>query len=283
MYGAAAPQSRLDLFADQLDQYAQHFIGSAYDDVYAGTSHDDIIEGGGGDDTLSGGLGDDLMKGGNGVDTADYSSATGSVTVKVSTIQQQDTGSAGLDTLQKIENLIGSAFNDTLSGGSQDNILSGGDGDDRLAGNAGVDSLVGGAGLDSLYGGAGNDTLMGGADRDVMYGGADNDTFVFLAVGDSAAGAATRDTIGDFSGVNDGGGDVIDLSALDGGGVTLAFHDDGKFHGGAGDVRAWQSAGGNTFVEVDIDGDKRADMQITIRGLHDIVADDLILNGALIA
>jgi Ca2+-binding RTX toxin-like protein len=281
--GSNYSADRVNAYADALDAYAQHFIGSDYADVYAGTSHDDIVEGGDGDDTLLGSAGDDLLKGGNGVDTADYSSASGAVSVKVSTIQQQDTGSTGIDTLQKIENLIGSAYGDTLSGGSQDNVLSGGDGADRLAANAGADILEGGAGLDSLYGGAGNDTLAGGADRDVLYGGADNDTFVFATVSDSAAGATTRDTIGDFSGVSDGGGDLIDLSGVEGGGVTLTFYDDGLFHGGSGDVRAWQTSGGNTFVEVDIDGDKHADVQITVRGLHDIVVDDLILNGALIA
>ena len=48
-----------------------------------------------------------------------------------------------------IENLTGSAFNDTLTGDDGDNMLSGGDG---------ADMLTGGDGNDTLDGGGGNDT-----------------------------------------------------------------------------------------------------------------------------
>ena len=99
---------------------------------------------------------------------------------------------------------------------------------------------------------------------------------MFAAVSDSAKGG-THDTIRDFTGINDGGADTIDLSALNGGGVSLAFHDDGLFHGGAGDVRAYQTAT-RTVLEVDVDGNSKADLQVIILGLHDITAADLILN-----
>ncbi|PSB19819.1 hypothetical protein C7B76_06740 [filamentous cyanobacterium CCP2] len=54
------------------------------------------------------------------------------------------------DTLVSIENLTGSAY------------------DDSLIGNAGVNVLNGGAGNDTLRGGAGNDTLIGGTGNDVF-------------------------------------------------------------------------------------------------------------------
>jgi Ca2+-binding RTX toxin-like protein len=285
MYGASADPARLNLYGDQLDQYAQHFIGSAYADIYTGTAFADTVEGG---------AGDDVINGGDGVDTASYASASAGVTVRLAPKVQQDTGGAGLDTLGQFENLIGSDFRDGLVGSAGDNALSGGGGADRLIAHAGTDVLDGGAGDDVLEGGDGNDTLIGGADsdvlyggegndtltggdgRDFLYGGAGDDTFVFAAVSDSPRDA-TRDAIRDFAGVNDGGGDLIDLSALGGDGVTLAFHDDGRFHGGAGDVRSYTNAGGHTIVEVDTDGNNSADLQVVIQGLHTIAAADLIL------
>ena len=53
---------------------------------------------------------------------------------------------AGTDTLTSIENLTGSAFDDTLTGDADANVLSGRDGDDTLNGGAGNDTLDGGDG-----------------------------------------------------------------------------------------------------------------------------------------
>ncbi|MDF1635826.1 cadherin repeat domain-containing protein, partial [Mycoplana sp. MJR14] len=50
-----------DLYADQLDEYAQHFIGSAGSDVYVGTRFDDTIESKGGSDLFGGGAGTDTV------------------------------------------------------------------------------------------------------------------------------------------------------------------------------------------------------------------------------
>jgi Ca2+-binding RTX toxin-like protein len=247
---------------DLISQYALDFTGSEGNDTFVGGAFDDTIRGGEGDDTVDGGAGDDFLKGGAGVDTASYASASSGVTVKLASKQEQDTGGAGHDTLQQFENLVGSDF------------------DDLFIGTAGDNELSGGAGDDVLKGGDGNDTLTGGAGRDILFGGAGDDTFVFAAVSDSAKGAP-RDMIRDFTGVNDGGADVIDLSGLDGGGVSLAFHDDGRFHGGAGDVRSIQTAT-HTLVEVDVDGNRQADVQIAILGLHDIVAGDLVLNSGVL-
>ena len=88
--------------------------------------------------------------------------ATG-VTVNLSTAGAQNTLNAGTDTLSGIENIIGSAFNDTLTGTTGANVMDGGAGNDSLSGLAGADTLVGGAGNDTLTGGAGNDSPTAGS------------------------------------------------------------------------------------------------------------------------
>ena len=68
-----------------------------------------------------------------GSDTASYADAASGVTVSLALHgSAQDTGGAGTDTLVNIENLTGSAFDDTLTGDAGANVLSGLDGDDTL-------------------------------------------------------------------------------------------------------------------------------------------------------
>ena len=63
----------------------------------------------------------------------------------------------GADSLAEIENVLGSEFNDRLSGGSGGNVLSGAGGKDVIAGRRGSDRLDGGAGNDVLTGGKQSD------------------------------------------------------------------------------------------------------------------------------
>jgi len=123
-----------------------------------GAAGNDHVEGGDGDDILIGGLGDDTLIGGLGIDTASYANETSRVTVNLGTANAQNTTGAGRDTLSGIENLRGSAFNDTLTGSAANNLIEGGDGNDSINGGNGNDILIGGAGNDTLNGGGGNDT-----------------------------------------------------------------------------------------------------------------------------
>lgn len=124
--------------------------GNAGNDLLDGGAGNDNIQGGTGNDTLVGGLGIDVLNGGADIDTASYETATAGVTVNLATNAAQITVGAGTDTLSNVENLLGSAFNDTLTGSNGANLISGGAGNDILTGAAGADTINGGEGSD-LY------------------------------------------------------------------------------------------------------------------------------------
>ncbi|MBA4490084.1 M10 family metallopeptidase [Paracoccus sp. S1E-3] len=160
--------------------------GRAGQDDLVGNAGDDMLIGGTGDDRLTGGGGRDVLDGGAGSDTAVYIGATG-VLVDLAR-PERNTGDAAGDRLISIENVIGTAGEDTLRGTAYDNRLVGGAGNDQLDGDWGVDILEGGAGNDVLRGGAGSDRLFGGdgADRivvdfgqDRVRGGDGADVFLF--------------------------------------------------------------------------------------------------------
>ncbi len=139
--------------------FAVNFQGQGGDDVLFGGAGGDTLDGGEGDDVLRGGAGTDLLIGGSGIDTADYRAAAGAVTASLTTGQASNDGDGGTDGFSGIENLLGSAFDDALTGNGANNLLSGGAGDDVLNGLNGDDVLVGGAGVDVLNGGGGIDTV----------------------------------------------------------------------------------------------------------------------------
>jgi len=129
---------------------ADRLSGDAENNALTGREGDDTLSGGAGDDTLQGGAGDDRIDGGGGTDTLTYLGASAGVSVSLALLTAQDTGGDGVDTLKSIEILIGTAFADSLTGGSGGDTLNGGLGNDTLDGGGGGDSLVGGAG-DDVY------------------------------------------------------------------------------------------------------------------------------------
>lgn len=134
--------------------------GGLGNDLLVGAAGNDTFFGGDGDDRIEGGAGDDIINGNTGRDTAIYSSAGSGVTVSLATDLAQNTGGAGVDTLNSIERLVGSNHADTLSGNTSNNVIFGDGGSDTISGDAGSDVLYGGQGNDQLTGGAGQDSFM---------------------------------------------------------------------------------------------------------------------------
>ena len=152
------------------------------------------------------------------------------------------------DTLNNINNLIGSDHGDILSGNSGDNILRGGAGEDTLHGGAGADTLDGGAGSDQLIGGAGADTLDGGEGTDdASYWQSSKGVRVSLLLQGQAQQDFEANTFGFAANNNEAVGDILsnierihgsvyaDWLTGDGNANTLwGFFGDDRIEGGAG-------------------------------------------------
>ncbi|EGF33000.1 putative hemolysin-adenlyate cyclase protein [Oxalobacteraceae bacterium IMCC9480] len=193
---------------------ANTLTGDANANVLTGGTGDDVISGGGSSDTLIGGAGADTLDGGNGSDTVSYAGSSAGVTVNLAIQTQISTGDASGDKLSNIENLIGSAFDDMITGTASGNVLDGGAGTDTLsyaasaagvtvnlslttgqvsAGDASGDNL---SNIENVIGSAtqGN-TLTGDANANVLTGGAGADTFTGGAGVDSFVGGGGIDTV----------------------------------------------------------------------------------------
>ena len=201
-------------------------VGKAIVSVLGGGGDDTLI-GGKGADFLGGGAGDDIIRGGQGVDTVIYADATSGVRVDLSNHGVQNTGGAGKDQLGSIENVIGSVFDDNLTGTHGSNLFEGTIGADTMTGNGGAD------------------TFLFGADLTVFGSGADRIT--------------------DLS-----DDDTIDLHFMDADTSTAeddAFHMVKKFTHHAGEA-VLSYSGGETRLELDINGDAQADEVIVMDGDH---------------
>ena len=149
--------------------------GSASDgDILRGGAGNDSLYGGQGDDTLEGGPGADRLFGGSDSDTISYESSKSGVEIRLRNGHASG-GDAQGDVYKDVEHVIGSAYNDKLSGSHRPATGSARAGDNTLRGGRGNDQLYGGSGNDRLYGDDGNDRIFGGDDDDALYGGNGND------------------------------------------------------------------------------------------------------------
>ena len=115
--------------------------GSDYGDTLTGSNTTTLTE------SFEGRKGDDTIDGMSGKDVARYDAAPAGVNVNLQTGLASD-GYGGTDTLLNIEAMFGSAYNDTLTGGSTVNGAGVTDGFEFFQGNAGNDTIDGGAGWD---------------------------------------------------------------------------------------------------------------------------------------
>jgi Ca2+-binding RTX toxin-like protein len=185
---------------------ADTLTGTANDDILSSLAGNDIVYGGDGNDTLIYTDGYDLLDGGNGIDIVDFSEFASAVWLNlgyssgadVQTMDQPISNGGpwrNVAETQNIENAVGTAYHDWLSGGDSgnDNIIYAGAGNDIVRGENGNDTLYGEDGNDDMRGGNGNDTLIGGLGNDVFTSSAGNDAYIY-GPGDGA------DTIYETSG-----------------------------------------------------------------------------------
>ena len=146
---------------------AETFQLGGGDDVISAGPGADAISAGTGNDTLRGGPGADVLDGGVGGDTVTYDERGPFEPLNITLATAGGDGGAGEnDTLAGIEDVIGGASNDVITGDAGGNVLRGGFGLDTLDGGAGGDVLSGGEDRDTIAGGAGTDTLFGEGDDD---------------------------------------------------------------------------------------------------------------------
>ena len=104
-----------------------HATGDSLADIenLLGSRYSDLLTGDAGPNRLEGGPGNNLLTGGPGANTAVYAGSDAAVTVNL----LEGTASGGDaegDTLSSIENLTGSAHDDTFTGDASRNVLEGG-------------------------------------------------------------------------------------------------------------------------------------------------------------
>ncbi|MFI0846970.1 beta strand repeat-containing protein [Mesorhizobium sp. IMUNJ 23232] len=251
---AAGTGSGGDAQGDTLTGFT-NALGSAFNDSLTGNgagtldglAGDDILSGGAtlnggtGNDTLLAGASAETLDGGADNDTVSYAGSAAGVTVDLGLSGPQvSAGDAFGDTLTDIENLNGSAFNDSLTGNGAGTL-------DGLAGNdilSGAAILNGGAGNDALLGSAGAETLDGGADNDtVSYAGSAAGVTVDLGLSGPqvSAGDASGDTLTDIENLK--GSALADTLTGDAGNNILN-------DGGVGGADTLTGGGGNDTYSV---------------------------------
>ena len=179
----------------------ENITGSAYDDVLIGNAFNNTLNGLAGNDLIIGNGGDDTLDGGDGIDTVSYRRSFNSSNIGVSVDLANNIafdGIDGLDTLNNIENVIGSAYADRLIGDNNANTILGGDGNDIIEGKEGSDRLFGENGNDEIFGGVGDDYLVGGTGTgwpsDILDGGTGNDTASYITATSGVAASLAEGT-----------------------------------------------------------------------------------------
>jgi Ca2+-binding RTX toxin-like protein len=185
-----------------------------------------------------------------------------------------------------------SGFNDTTpdSATPNDVFL----GFEQFLGSSGDDVILGGTAAETIVGGYGNDTISGGGGKDYLIGGVGADVFLFGLATHSGRTRATRDVIEDFETEVDQIALTFDSNTRSGA-ANAGIQDDFVFIGmnqgfqtatqlgtefaNFAQVRAiW--AGTSTIIEVDTNGDRRADFSIELAGRITLTDDTFIFGNS---
>lgn len=247
-------------------------------DTIVGTGDNETILGEDGNDLIRGGSGADALNGGNGIDTVSYEGSWDAVSVDLTT-NLVSGGDATGDTISLFENVIGSDYNDTITGNEFNNTLNfsaatltniagifGLDGNDTITGSAGADIVIGGAGNDTLSGGNGNDVFryLGGDEGfDALNGGAGTDTLEAIGYG-AVIGLSSITAIETITGLGDtviqgsAAANTLNFSTVSLAGIACIDGGDGNDNitGSNGDDIIWggngadRLTGGNGFDQL---------------------------------
>ncbi|MBK8375066.1 beta strand repeat-containing protein [Sphingorhabdus sp.] len=274
--------------------------GGALDDRLFGRGGANIVNGNGGNDVifLDAGANGSSLDGGSGSDVLNINGTTASLANFVGFESLQFVGGASLTLtgsqfanglLQVGTTVTGSgsltinmdagvnfqsqnfAFSGvgvtvTVNGTSGIDIIKAGTAVHIINGGDGVDQIRGGTAADTINGDAGNDKIIGNTGADIITGGSGSDQFRYLFDTDSGLGA-NADRITDFT----IGGDklnflLIDADAVTAGDQAFNFVGTGAFaNTGVGQIR-YQNSGADLLVQVDVDGNGTADMEIILQG-----------------
>lgn len=211
--------------------------------LYGSGSADTLIGDDSGFNTFLGGAGNDSIDGRGGVNAIMYSQAT--LPMIVNLLKGTAKGE-GTDKLTSIQIVVGSPFNDKITGGLLTDFLIGDAGDDLMHGGAGDDSVQGGDGNDTVAGDAGDDELVGGPGNDSLIGGAGVGDFADYA---SAAAPITASLTAKSS-TGEGTDSIASMEGIAGSSFGDSLFGNGqenRIAGLAGDD-SLHGAGGNDLV-----------------------------------
>ncbi len=271
--------------------------GGGNDEIFGGQGADQIF-GGGGDDVLFIDMADTVIAGGAGYDRiviassgalAASLSAIEAIELQVAdislTVTQLTTGFAantalfgtGTITVNMTPGLAlaipGMALQAGADVGFVINGTSGGDtikasltASSTISSGDGGDQIRGGNLVDTINGGNGNDKILSLGGADSLTGGAGADQFRYLFAGDSGTGA-NADRITDFlSGTDRLNFALLDADPVAAGRQALTYISTAAFIAtGTAQVR-YGVSGADLLVQVDLDGNGSADMEIVLLG-----------------
>lgn len=168
-------------------------IGDVENDSIVGYEGENSIRGGWGYDTISGGSGADTLDGGGqgmvgvfGGDVLTYLGAINAIGLDLAT-GKGHAGDAKGDVVANFEKVVGSRYNDTITG-FNGMTIDGGDGADSLVASNGAMS-------NTIFGGSGADTLIGSDARELLSGGDGDDKLLASGGADTVNGGAGHDNI----------------------------------------------------------------------------------------